>query len=125
MRLHVETAAAGAHLKGARGKWIVELDSDGRNVLPGPGKINKSKNSNSQYNHKLSPCDESRCKTLRVSTKEGGSTYFVQHILEHPEFLCQFEDSLSHGPSMGIRVNIWERAKIPEAGTAPITRRQE
>ena len=38
MRLSVEAAAAGAHLKGARQKWIVKWDSDGRNVRPGPGK---------------------------------------------------------------------------------------
>ena len=37
MRLKVEAAAAGAHLKGARDKWVVKWDSDGRNVRPGPG----------------------------------------------------------------------------------------
>ena len=40
MRLRVEAAAAGAHLKGARDKWVVKWDSDGRNVrpgVPGPG----------------------------------------------------------------------------------------
>ena len=37
MRLRVEAAAAGAHLKGARDKWIVKWDPDGRNVRPGPG----------------------------------------------------------------------------------------
>ena len=40
MRLKVETAAAGAHLKGKRGdRWVVKWDSDGRNVRPGPGRI--------------------------------------------------------------------------------------
>ena len=37
MRLKVEAAAAGAHLKGARDKWVAKWDSDGRNVRPGPG----------------------------------------------------------------------------------------
>lgn len=38
MRLRVEAAAAGAHLKGAaRDKWVVKWDPDGRNVRPGPG----------------------------------------------------------------------------------------
>ena len=38
MRLKVEAAAAGAHLKGKkRDRWVVKWDSDGRNVRPGPG----------------------------------------------------------------------------------------
>ena len=38
MRLKVEAAAAGAHLKGkSKEKWIVKWDQDGRNVRPGPG----------------------------------------------------------------------------------------
>ena len=37
MRLKVEAAAAGAHLPGARDKWVVKWDPDGRNVRPGPG----------------------------------------------------------------------------------------
>lgn len=37
MRLNVEAAASGAHLKGSRDKWVVKWDPDGRNVRPGPG----------------------------------------------------------------------------------------
>ena len=39
MRLGIEAAAAGAHLPGAREKWVVKWDSDGRNVRPGPGAL--------------------------------------------------------------------------------------
>jgi len=48
MRLRVETAASGANLPGVRDKWVVKWDSDGRNVRPGPGKLNIS---NTQISH--------------------------------------------------------------------------
>ena len=48
--LCVEAAAAGAHPKGARDKWVVKWDSDGHNVRPGPGKLNNSNNYNIRNN---------------------------------------------------------------------------
>ncbi len=47
MRLRVEAAAAGVHVKGTRDKWVVKWDSDGRLVRPGPDKINNQNNQNS------------------------------------------------------------------------------
>ncbi len=52
MWLMVEAAAAGAHLKRARDKWVVKWGPNGHNVRPGPGiqNLNNANNYNNTNN---------------------------------------------------------------------------
>ena len=91
------------HLKGSRDKWVVGWDSNGCNVLSGPGKLNNSNNHNNYNNISIiaAPCyyfepprcpwDASRCNILRGSAEDGGGTSCFQRILAHIAFLHQLD----------------------------------
>ena len=91
MRLKVEAAAAGAHLKGARNKWVIKWDPDGRNVRPGPGIQNNANNYNNtnnlsslQYNTTSSLGCNDRCIQVQCTTslsgRRRGHIFFSTHF---------------------------------------------